>query len=273
MKTLALLLPFSFLFSAGLFAPAPTLTSVSPSSGVQGAGVPVTLTGANFVSGATVSTNDPPINVFTGIWASNVTVVSATQITATLHIGLKATLGAATITVTTAGGASGPLAFTVNPPAPTLTSVSPASGVQGASVPVTLTGTNFVSGAAVSTTNGGITVSNVTVASATQITAIFTIGGSATAGAANVTVTTSGGASGAVAFTVNPAPPTLTYVSPASGTQGASVPVTLTGTNFVPGATVSTTNNGITVSNVTVVSATQNHRHLHHRRQRHPWRG
>jgi hypothetical protein len=190
---------------------------------VQGASVPVTLTGANFVSGATVSTTNG------GITVSSVTVVSATQITATFTIGGSAALGAANVTVTTSGGASGAQTFTVNPPAPTLTSVSPASGVQGASVPVTLTGANFVSGATVSTTNTGVTVSNVTVVSATQITAMFTIGGSATPGAANVVVTAAGLASNSVSFTVIPVP-TITGLSPTSGAAG--VPVTISGSGF-----------------------------------------
>ena len=76
---------------------------------------------------------------------------------------------------------------------------------------VTLTGTNFVSPATVSTTNSGIAVSGVTVVSSTRITATFSIGASAALGAANVTVTSSGGTSGAVAFTVYQAP--LTSVS------------------------------------------------------------
>lgn len=54
-------------------------------------------------------------------------------------------------------------------------SISPASGTQGASVQVTLTGTGFVAGATVATGNSGIAVSGVTVVSATQITANFTI--------------------------------------------------------------------------------------------------
>jgi len=251
MKTLVVLLPFSFLFSAVLFAQAPTLTSVSPSIGTQGTSVPVTLTGTNFQTPASFLFNK------SGITVSNTTVVSATQITATFTIAGTAALGAVSVVVATHGGASGAQTFTVNPPAPTLTSVSPASGVQGGSVPVTLTGTNFVSGATVSTTNGGITVGSVTVVSATQITATFTIGGSAALGTTNVTVTTSGGASGAQTFTVNPPAPTLTSVSPSSGAQGASIPVTLTGANFASGATVSTTNGGITVSNVTVGSSSQ----------------
>ncbi len=91
---------------------------------------------------------------------------------------------------------------------PTLTSIGPNSGVQGQSVPVTLTGTNFVAGATIALSGAGITVSNTTVLSATQITATFAIAANASTGAQNVTVTTSGGTSGAQPFTVNLAPPT-----------------------------------------------------------------
>jgi hypothetical protein len=87
-------------------------------------------------------------------------------------------------------------------PAPTLTSISPASGVQGTTVPVTLTGTNFANNAMFLTNNAGITVGAVTFVSTTQLTATFTILPTAAAGAANVTVSTGGGTSGAVVFTV-----------------------------------------------------------------------
>ena len=232
-------------------AAGPTLTSVSPSSGVRGNSVPVTLTGTNFIAGATVAVSNPNVTV------SGVTVVSATQITATFAIAANATLGAANVTVTTSGGTSGAVTFTVNATGPTLTSVNPSSGVRGNSVPVTLTGTNFIAGATVAVSNPNVTVSGVTVVSATQITATFAIAANATLGAANVTVTTSGGTSGAVTFTVNPPAPTLGSVSPNSGVTGSSVPVTLAGTNFVAGATVAVSNPGVTVSGVTVVSATQ----------------
>ena len=61
-----------------------------------------------------------------------------------------AAAGARTVTVTTAGGTSGGQTFTITlpaPGAPTLTSVAPNQGVQGSTVAVTLTGTNFVVGA------------------------------------------------------------------------------------------------------------------------------
>jgi Ice-binding-like/Bacterial Ig-like domain/IPT/TIG domain len=229
----------------------PTLTSINSNSGVQGQGVAVTLTGTNFIAGATIGVSGA------GITVSNTTVASATQITATLTIAANAATGARNITVTTSGGTSSPQIFTVNLAPPTLTSISPNSGVQGQSVPVTLTGTNFVAGATIGLSGAGITVSNTTVASATQITATLTIAANAATGARNVTVTTSGGTSGAQPFTVNLDPPTLTSISPNSGVQGQSVPVTLTGTNFVAGATIGVSGAGITVSSTTVASATQ----------------
>lgn len=231
--------------------PAVTLTGISPAIGVRGTTVAVTLTGTNFVAGATtVAVSGSNVTV------SNVDVVSATSLTADFAVGSSAALGSRTVTVTTAGGTSGTQSFTINPPAPTLTSVGPVTGVQGNAVSVTLTGTNFVAGATVAVSGTGVTVSNVTVASGTSITATFTLASSATLGARNVTVTTSGGTTAAQTFTVNPPAPTLTSVSPPSGTQGTTVVVTLTGTNFVAGATVAVSGTGVTVSNVTVVSGT-----------------
>src|SRR5580704_205506 len=227
----------------------PTLTSISPNSGVQGQGVAVTLTGTNFVVGAAVGLSSA------GITVSNTTVANATQITATFTIAANAATGAQNITVTSSGSLTTAVTFTVNPAVgstPTLTSISPNSGVQGQGVAVTLTGTNFVAGATISVSGAGIAVSNTTVVSATQITATFTIAGNAATGAQNVTVTTSGGTSGTQAFTVNLAPPTLTSISPNSGVQGQGVAVTLTGTNFVAGAAIGVSGAGITVSNTTV---------------------
>ena len=164
----------------------PTLTSISPAFGAQVAKVSVTLSGTNFVPGAMLAMSSSAIAV------SGLTVVSATQITATFTVSSGAALGAVRIVVITSGGASSPANFTVNPPPPTLISVSPASGVQGGSVPVTLTGANFLSGATVATSNAGITVGSVTVVSLTQITATFIVAANAAFGAANVTVTTAG---------------------------------------------------------------------------------
>ncbi len=56
-------------------APGPSVSTVSPSAGVTGGGTPVTITGANFVSGATVTIG--------GVAATGVSVGSSTSITAT----------------------------------------------------------------------------------------------------------------------------------------------------------------------------------------------
>src|SRR4029077_13279490 len=192
------------IFPVNLLLP-PTLTSISPNSGVQGQRVAVTLTGTNFVAGAAIGVSGA------GITVSNTTVASATQITATFTIAANAATGAQNITVTTSGGTSGAQPFTVNLAPPTLTSISPNSGVQGQGVAVTLAGTNFVAGATIGLSGAGITVNNTTVLSATQITATFAIVANATTGAQNITVTSSGSLTSGVTFTVNPAvgsPPT-----------------------------------------------------------------
>lgn len=181
---------------------APTLTSVSPNQGSLGTTVPVTLTGTNFVIGATT------VNVASGgVTASNVIVTSTTSLTADIAIAANATTGAHTVTVATAGGTTAPQTFTVSAapplPAPTLTSVSPNQNIRGATVAVTLTGTNFVIGATtVAVAGGDVTASNVVVGSSTSLTADFVLALSSLGGARTVTVTTAGGTSGPQIFTI-----------------------------------------------------------------------
>ena len=231
---------------------APTLASIAPSQGVRGGTVAVTLTGTNFVGGATTVAVAGD-----GVTVTNVVVGSGTSLAATFVIDPAATLGARAVTVATAGGRSGAQTFTISLLAPTLTSVAPNQGAPGASVAVTLIGTNFVVGATtVNVAGGGVTVTNVIAGSATSLSANFALDPAAAVGARTVTVTTAGGTSGAQAFTValqSPGIPTLTSVLPNQGVQGTTMAVTLTGTNFVVGATtVTVSGSGVTVNNVTV---------------------
>ena len=180
-------------------SPAPVLGSVAPNSGTQGKNVPVTLTGSNFQAGATVTVSG------TGVSATNVSVVSATQITATFAIAATAATGAHTVTVTTSAGTSAAQNFTVSAPVsakPTLTSLAPNVATRGATVKVTLTGTNFTAPATVTVQNSAITVSNVVVVSATTITATFRVNSGAARRSRNTTVTTAAGVSNALLFTV-----------------------------------------------------------------------
>ncbi|MFI5232039.1 MAG: hypothetical protein ACHQSE_05940 [Gemmatimonadales bacterium] len=144
------------------------------------------------------------------------------------------------------------------PPAPTLTGISPGSGVRGTTVPVTLTGTNFLlePGATHVLLSGGMYLTGDSVLSTTSITASFLVTDLVPLGAAQVAVMTAGGTSAHVSFTVLRQPPTLATVTPNFGGQGATMAVTLTGTNFLSGATsVDVDGGGVTADNVVVVSS------------------
>ena len=221
--------------------PAPSVSSVSPNNGPTAGGTAVTISGTNFAAGATVAIG--------GAAATNVTVVSGTQITATTPAG---SAGAATVTVTV-NGQAGSLAnaFTYIAP-PTVTSVSPSAGPIAGGTAVTITGTNFATGATV--TIGGTAATNVVVVSGTQVTATTPAG---SAGAATVTVTVNGQSGGLTNGFTYVVPPTVSSVAPNSGTTAGGTAVTITGTNFATGATV--TFGGTAATNVMVVSATTDH--------------
>jgi hypothetical protein len=101
-------------------------------------------------------------------------------------------------------------------PLPTLTSISPNSGQRGIVLPVTLSGTNLMGTSAVDVSGTGITVSNIAVVNSTTVTATFTISGSATVSTRTVSLTTPGGTSNTVNFTVNAG--TLSFTSATNGT-------------------------------------------------------
>ncbi|MBI3650153.1 MAG: IPT/TIG domain-containing protein [Acidobacteria bacterium] len=220
--------------------PAPTVSSISPSSGPLGGGTSVTITGNGFLSGATVT--------FGGAGATGVTVVSSTAITATTPAH---TAGAVNVVVTNTDTQSGTLTngYTYNT-APSVTAISPTSGPVGGGTTVTITGTGFIAGATV--TLGGAAATSVTVVSSTSITATTP---PHAAGAVNVVVTNSDNQSGTLTngFTYNP-PPTVTAISPASGSTAGGTTVTITGTGFRSGATL--TLGGSAATGVSVISST-----------------
>jgi hypothetical protein len=97
------------------------LTSVNPNSGAQGAGVPVTLTGLGFASGATIN-----VPAAAGITVSGATVVSSTQITATFTMAANAPPNIAqNVTVTSAGATTNAQTFTVTGTAPRVSATTP----------------------------------------------------------------------------------------------------------------------------------------------------
>jgi hypothetical protein len=233
--------------------PAPTITTISPANAtVGGDAFTLTVNGTGFVSTSTVNFNGS---------ARTTTFVSATQLTASIPASDIASAGSFNITVTTpspGGGTSLPVIFVVASPnpVPTITSISPSSATAGGgSFTLTVNGTNFISS---STINFNGSAHATTYVSATQLTATIGAAEIATAGTYGVTVTNpapGGGTSSAVTFTVNNPVPAVTTLLPSSATAGgASFTLTVNGTGFVSGSTVSF--NGV-VRTTTFVSATQ----------------
>jgi hypothetical protein len=96
-------------FKLTIQAPAPTITSISPTSAILGgAGFTLTVNGTNFVSGSTVNFNGN---------ARTTTFVSATQLKAAILASDIATAGSSNVTVTNPGGeTSNVVSFTVVTP-------------------------------------------------------------------------------------------------------------------------------------------------------------
>jgi hypothetical protein len=217
--------------------PAPTISSISPATAVAGSGgFTLTITGTNFVNSSVVRWNgsDRPTTFF-----------SSTRLEAAIPASDVATAGTANVTVfnpAPGGGESGAVTFTINNPAPTISSISPATTVAGSgNFTLTITGTNFVNGAVVRWNGSDRTT---TFVSSTQLTAAIPASDVATAGTANVTVfnpAPGGGTSNTAIFTIqasNPAP-TISSISPATAVAGSdNFTLTITGTNFVNGAVV-----------------------------------
>jgi hypothetical protein len=227
----------------------PSLTGIFPQTGLRGTTVAVTLTGANLTSPA----------VFTavaGITISGATVVNSTTITANFVIAPAAATGVRNISVTTPSGLSNTVPFNVVAAnVPVLTSISPSFGLRNNTVPVTLTGTNLNGATAITLTPGtGITAGFVSI-NPTTITASFIISSTAALGPRLVTITTPGGTSNAVQFTVPSA--LISSVAPSTGLRGQTLSLTLTGENFT-GATGLTAApaTGLTISGFSVVNST-----------------
>ena len=226
--------------------PPPTLTAISPTSGTNGGGTLVTLTGTGFVTGSVVR-----VEYWNG---TSVTIVSGTSITCRTP-NVSPGIGSGNVTVVNPDGqiATLPSAFLFVGPAPGLSAatVNPTSGPTGGGTLVTIAGgTNFDTGATV--TFGGQPATGVTLVSASSITCYTPAG----TGSVGITVTNIDGTSGSLSSA-------YTYVSglglvsvaPASGAVSGGTLVTLTGTGFSSGDTV--TFAGAAATGVTIVSATR----------------
>ncbi len=147
------------------------------------------------------------------------------------------------------------------PPPPVAIALVPSSIEQGTSGQFTLTGQNFLPGTTLAISGGDVSVDSTTVVSATQIQFGATASETAPVGARTVLVTNPDGQrSGPVSLQViRRPPPVIAMISPNTLLQGVtSQLVTVTGGNYLSGATVSVTPSaGIGVGPVSVVSPSQ----------------
>jgi hypothetical protein len=233
--------------------PVPTVTGIVPGSGVSGQNVTVTVSGSNFIAGQTT------VNLGSGIATNSVTVNSRTQLAAAIAISPSAAGGSRTLTVTNIapGGGSASLVdgFLVNNPVPTIASLTTSSGDRSKTLGLYANGTGFIDGVTSISFGAGITVNSASVSTPTQMYVSITVAPDAAFGTRDVIVTNAapgGGTSKLTAYfkVMNPFP-TLTSLSPNSGTAGQSLSVTLSGTGFVNGVSIAAFGDGIVVNSAT----------------------
>lgn len=231
--------------------PDATVQSVTPAAALVGsAATNLTVAGSGFVQGSSV--------VFNGQQLAT-TFVSAGELRTTIPAGALGAAGDFPVAIRNpppGGGLSAPVAFRVQYPAPSASSLTPASAAVGSGpTDVVVNGVGFFITSQV-TFDGAPAAT--TYLDGTRLRATLTASQLAAAGPISVRVVNpapGGGTSSALSFTVaNPAP-VIAGLNPPSVVSGSpDRAITITGTGFVPSSMVQS--NGAPVM-VSYVSATQ----------------
>ena len=233
-------------FSMTISASPLQITTSSLPGGAVGVGYSTTLAATNGVSPYTWSLHGGQLPPGLSLQGSNGQISGMPSQTGAFSFSVQARDSAGQT-------ASGNLNANIAPvSAPLISSVAPKSGPTSAGTSVTVNGSNFHAGATV--LFGGVTASSVTVSGATQIQVVTPVH---IAGTIDVTVRNTDNQSSTLSssFTFNVALPTITSVSPNTGSTDGGTTMTITGTNFQAGAVVSI--GPASASTVTLNSATQ----------------
>jgi uncharacterized protein YegL len=225
--------------------PAPTITSLTPSTGLTSGGTFVYLTGTNIEVGATVTFGTNTVNVTTFFDSTQVKVKTPPSANGA---------GAVDVTITNPDGQSFtlPQGFTYQDPQVKITSINPNSGPITGGTSVYVTGENFDPNLTI--TVGGKQVPVDYYYGSTQFK--FKVPSTTTVGPVDLVVTNPSGQSASTTFTYTEPPsapiPTLTKVNPAyAGVKGGTY-VYIEGTNL-DGVTISF--GGVVVKPTTVFSS------------------
>jgi len=178
------------------FNPLPTVSSLNPASGPSVGGTPVTISGADFQSGATVTIGGSACPVSGPFAADTLRCTTSTG-----------TLGAVLVVVTNADGGVGQKTGGFTYLAPTVTALSASAASLWGGAVVTVTGTSFATGAVV---KFGTVAATTTFVDTTSLTAVVPPG---SAGTVQVSVVNTDAASGATQ--------SFTYSKFGSGADGS----------------------------------------------------
>ncbi|KAJ5762930.1 hypothetical protein N7533_001611 [Penicillium manginii] len=199
----------------------PSPSTIFPSAGVITGGASIAITGTGLTGTSSVLFGSTPAQ-------GTITVTGDTLVTvqAPAH-----PVGTVPVTITTPGGTSSSLSFSFQPTA-AVTSISPALGPLAGGTVVSIAGAGLFGANAV--LFGSVPSATVIVISDNLVTAVAP---AQAAGAVSVKVSTAASVSNGALFQYIP-PPTLTDISPTSGSIIGGGNITLTGTGFLSATTV-----------------------------------
>ncbi len=256
----------------------PSLVSVSPSSGAQGATLSdVVITGnlTNWVQGTTEAI------LGAGITVSQLTITSPTTATATIAISPTAPVGGNSVVMYTGSQIVSGSGFSVIPSAASIVGVGPAvtcqgnfvafCGVSGGSgtpwvvaqlqtttLNIVGLGTHWLQGETAISFGPGVIVDQLTVSSPTTAQVQITVLSTAPVGFATLSTTTDGEVEYLQqAIDIEEGSPILLAIAPNAGQQGTTATVQILGrfTNFTQATTNAAFNQDITVNSINVIDS------------------
>ncbi|MHB8896295.1 MAG: metallophosphoesterase, partial [Candidatus Geothermincolia bacterium] len=229
----------------------PRIISISPTAGVRSQTIDVDIVGVDtaFVQGTSVA------SFGSGITPNSTTVTNGTHATANITIAGNATFGTRNVNVTTGDEVPNALiaGFSVEQNSPVVQSIVPDEAFNSGPVTVDVNGANFQSGATVKLVKASQDDILPVVGSynysylPNKIRCTFDLTDKF-AGAWDVVVTNPDAKTGTLVagFTIKWPAPTVTSIFEDHGDPGETVPVSIAGTNFRPGAQVKLTKSGQT---------------------------
>lgn len=234
-------LPSAYVYTSTAPSTAPRLNVIHPNHGSPSGGDAVIITGSNLVAGMTVTIGGAPATVT----SSNTVSIHATTpsgngladvVVTNPKTGLSATL-------------TGVFTFADSPEPPSVSTVTPNSGSINGGTTITIKGEGFYSGSVV--TVGGVLCNTIIVVDSNTITAVTP---AHALGATDVVVKNMDGQTSTVTggFTYSAAPPpSISSVSPNTGSVAGGTSITISGSDFVLGAKVFVGNTQATVKTTT----------------------